>query len=54
METKQFVWLGALVGSVVGSYIPALWGAGVFSLSSMLLGAVGAIVGVYFGFSLGR
>ncbi|MGD0328256.1 MAG: hypothetical protein ABSB00_00905 [Minisyncoccia bacterium] len=44
---KQLVWLGLFVGSTIGSLIPELWGAGVFSTSSLLLGAVGGIAGIY-------
>jgi len=44
---KQLVWLGALIGSTIGGLIPELWGAGMFSLSSLLLGAVGGILGIY-------
>ena len=38
------------VGSTFGSFIPTLWGAGFFSVSSMLLTAVGGIVGIWLGF----
>jgi len=41
-----------LVGSTIGSYIPLLWGAGVFSFSSIILGAVGAIAGIWIAFKL--
>jgi hypothetical protein len=42
----------ALIGSIVGSAIPLLWGAGEFSFSSILLGGVGAIAGIWFAFKL--
>ncbi|HEV7121655.1 MAG TPA: hypothetical protein VGN56_02390 [Candidatus Paceibacterota bacterium] len=43
---KQAVWIGAFIGSTVGSYIPNLWGASLFSFSSILLGAVGGAAGI--------
>ena len=43
---KQMVWLGAAVGSTIGSYLPSLWGAGLFSFSSIILGAVGGAAGI--------
>ena len=43
---KQMVWLGALVGSTIGSYLPSLWGASVFSFSSIILGAAGGAAGI--------
>ncbi len=54
MNSKKLVWLGMFVGSIIGSYIPTLWGAGLYSLSSLLFGAIGAIVGVWLGFRLGQ
>jgi uncharacterized membrane protein YeaQ/YmgE (transglycosylase-associated protein family) len=52
MSTKSYVWVGMVVGSFIGSVIPDIWGAGMFSFSSLVLSAVGAIVGIYFGFKL--
>jgi len=42
-----------LIGGTIGGYIPALWGAGLFSFSSILFNAIGAIAGIYVGFKLG-
>jgi hypothetical protein len=36
-------------GSVVGAYVPVLWGASSFSVVSFLFGAIGAIAGVWAG-----
>lgn len=52
MNSKTSVWIGVLVGSSVGSYIPALWGDGLFSFSSIIFGSIGAIIGIYIGFKL--
>ena len=54
MNAKTLVWIGAPVGSIVGSFIPALWGAGLLSMSSFIFGGLGAIAGIYFGFKLSR
>jgi len=54
MNSKRLVWLGLILGSTAGSYIPNLWGAGVFSFSSVVLAAVGGILGIWLGFKLGR
>lgn len=40
------------VGSTIGGYIPALWGAGFFSFSSVILTAVGGILGIWLGYKL--
>ena len=42
------------IGSTVGSYIPALWGSSFLSFSSILLSAVGALIGIYFGWQVSR
>lgn len=41
-----------LVGSVVGGFIPALWGAGMLSFSSIIFSSLGAMVGIYVAFKL--
>lgn len=50
METKTAVWIGMAVGSTVGSYVPALWGDSFLSYSSVILGGVGGMLGVYLGY----
>jgi len=53
MDSRKLIWAGMFIGSSVGSYVPALWGAGLFSFSSVLLGAIGAFVGIWIGYRLG-
>jgi hypothetical protein len=38
-----------LLGSIVGGYVPTLWGASSLGVQSLLFGAVGGIAGVYLG-----
>ena len=54
MNSKKLIWLGLFVGSAIGSYIPKLWGDGLFSFASLVLGAVGAFVGIWFGYKIGK
>lgn len=54
MESRSFIWIGMFIGSSLGSYLPALWGAGLFSLSSIIFGALGGIAGIWAGFKLGQ
>lgn len=53
-SSKTLIWIGAAVGGTVGGYIPALWGAGLFSVSSILLSGAGAIAGIWLGFKISR
>jgi hypothetical protein len=53
MERKRLIWIFMGVGSAVGSYLPLIWGSSAFSFSSIILGAVGGIAGIWLGFKLG-
>ena len=46
------IWIEILIGSTIGGFIPELWGAGMFSYSSVLLSAIGAFVGLFIGYKL--
>ena len=52
--TKLYTFIGLFLGGTVGSAIPALWGANMFSLSSIILGGIGSIAGIWFGFVLAK
>lgn len=54
METKTAVWIGMSVGSLIGSYVPALWGDSFLSYTSVLLGGVGGMLGIYAGFKISQ
>lgn len=52
---KMMITLGVTVGSIVGAILPQLWGDKDFlSLSSMALGFVGGIIGIWAGVKLGK
>jgi hypothetical protein len=46
---RSVIMLCAGVGTVAGGYLPELWGAGSFSLASVVFGAFGGIAGVWLG-----
>ncbi|MFQ5452424.1 MAG: hypothetical protein ACE5DQ_02560 [Candidatus Paceibacterota bacterium] len=52
MSAKSIVMLAFVIGSSVGSYLPALFGASLFSYTSVILGAVGGVIGIYVGYKL--
>lgn len=54
MNAKPFIWIGLSIGSIVGAYVPMLWGAGVFSMSSVIFSGIGGILGIWLGFKLGN
>jgi uncharacterized membrane protein YeaQ/YmgE (transglycosylase-associated protein family) len=45
--SKTSIWIGVFLGSTVGGMIPELWGNGMFSFSSVIGSAVGALVGIW-------
>ncbi len=42
------------LGSTIGEMLPSLWGADMFSFSSVILAAVGGIIGIYIAFNMSR
>ncbi|HLM83620.1 MAG TPA: hypothetical protein VK254_00190 [Candidatus Bathyarchaeia archaeon] len=51
---KTFIMTGLFVGSIIGGYVPALWGGSVFSFSSIFTSALGAFAGIWLGFKVAR
>lgn len=54
MSTKTCVWLGFFIGSTIGSYLPLLFGQDFFSLWSVILSAIGGLLGIWAGYRLGE
>jgi len=52
MGDSTLRWILVVVLSTLGSAIPLLWGAGEFSFSSILLGGLGAIAGIWIAFKM--
>ncbi len=54
MSAKTIIYLFISIGSVAGAYIPSLWGGSLFSISSILLSGLGAIIGLILASNLTR
>ncbi len=52
MNQKGIIMLFLGIGSIVGGFIPSLWGAGSFSMSSILFTAIGGFAGIYIGYKI--
>lgn len=50
MNSSSHTWGYAAIGSMLGGFIPELWGAGLFSFSSLLFSTLGALAGIYVAF----
>lgn len=52
MSKKSMVWLCVGFFSIVGGYIPILFGSSLFSYSSMLGNTIGGLIGIWIGFKI--
>jgi len=52
MSSKVITYFFLFIGSIIGSYIPKLWGAGFLSVSSLIFSSIGAIVGIIIGLKI--
>ncbi len=49
---KKIIILGMCFGSIIGSYLPTLFGANIFSIVSVLSGAVGGLLGIWLSYRI--
>jgi hypothetical protein len=54
MASNPLIWIGMFIGSTIGGLIPGLWGAGSFSLSSVIFTAVGGFAGIWLGLKISK
>ncbi len=54
MQIKTWILIGMTAGSIIGGYLPALWGAGVFSYSSVIGSTIGGLAGIWLGYKAGH
>ncbi len=52
--SQKMIWLGMLVGSTAGGYVPSLFGAGLFSGWGIFGSVIGGVAGVFAGYKLGE
>lgn len=52
MDSKRIIWLGMTIGTFIGGYLPVMWGGSTFSITSILLGAVGGVLGIIAGYKV--
>lgn len=54
MSAKNTVMLAGTIGTIVGSYIPVLWGGTELSFISLILGGVGGVAAVILAYKIVR
>jgi hypothetical protein len=52
MSRKALILLGMIIGSFIGGYIPALFGADFLSMWAIVGNAAGGIAGIWISFKL--
>ncbi len=52
MSRKFLVLTGMTIGSIAGGYIPVLFGADLFSFTSIIFNAIGGIAGIWISYKL--
>jgi len=52
--TKTFIWTGIVSGSIIGGFVPLLWGAGVFSGWSIITSGIGSLAGIWIGVKVSK
>jgi len=52
--SKKAVYAGMIVGSSVGTFVPSMWHAGMFSMSAVLFSTLGGIAGIWVAWRMGR
>lgn len=52
MHSKFLIFIGMIIGSLVGGYIPVIFGGDIISYTSVLTSAVGALIGIFIAFKI--
>ena len=52
--TKLLIGVGSFGGTIVGSYIPSLWGEDSFSVVGIVFTIIGGVVGILLGYQLAK
>lgn len=54
MSPKFAVFLGMIIGSTIGGYIPTFFGVDSISYTTVLTSGIGSIIGIVIGYKLTR
>lgn len=46
MSKKTMYYIAIFIGSITFSYVPKIWGADLFSVSALLFGTLGSVLGI--------
>ncbi|MBV8065195.1 MAG: hypothetical protein JOY73_06710 [Actinobacteria bacterium] len=49
---RGVIGMGVMMGTLIGSFVPSLWGASQFGMQSLLFSGVGGVIGLWAGFRI--
>lgn len=52
MNPRYLIWVGLIIGSTIGGWIPSLWDSGMLSFSGIMGSMIGGLFGIYFGYKI--
>jgi uncharacterized membrane protein YeaQ/YmgE (transglycosylase-associated protein family) len=52
MGRNSSIWFGMIIGSLIGGFIPDLWGAEFLSLASVIWSGFGGALGIWVAYKL--
>ena len=50
MDARHLIWIGMIVGSTIGGWLPTLWGSGAFSITGIVGSTIGGFIGIFLGY----
>ena len=51
---KTLIWIFMTIGTMLGAYLPLLWGDSALSMSSVIFSGIGGFTGIWLGYKIGR
>jgi uncharacterized membrane protein YeaQ/YmgE (transglycosylase-associated protein family) len=54
VSPKTLIWIGVIIGSTIGEFVPALWGDAGFTVSSIIFSTIGGVIGIWAGWKLSQ
>ncbi|MBN1621742.1 MAG: GlsB/YeaQ/YmgE family stress response membrane protein [Endomicrobiales bacterium] len=54
MASKKIIMIGMVVGSVIGGYVPKLFGISGFSFTALFTSGIGAVIGIWLEYKISK
>ncbi|MFA6314904.1 MAG: hypothetical protein WC648_00860 [Candidatus Paceibacterota bacterium] len=54
MNPKHLIWIGVIIGGMIGGYIPTVFGSDSLSIATIIGNTIGGLIGLWAGFKLSQ